>query len=345
MVWEQDKRTVEDCIQNILAPEDLNGANQYACPKCKVPRDAIRQTLIRKLPKILSLQLMRFSYSFSQERGYAKRKLKHAIRYSQRLKLQEIEYQLCGVLIHRGDEAGAGHYTALAKHAPSGAWFQFNDEIVLPFEGVPDNFDMRNAYTLIYIQQGSQSAYPPVPPSVKAAVDESNRLFDEMIANNALQLKQLRENFESLFKDYQSWINRLFEERFSSSLFGSTEFYLVPSLLLYTVFNAPLSAPHEVDMQPFFCAHGKVSLDKIGGLKLISASCLEWLKQRGWKASPNWISVQNLCETCVSDLCQQIVKRNRHKKRVEEFEAAIIQFKNEPQIYVSKSWLKVSPAS
>ena len=43
-------------------PENLRGANQYACLRCRGKRDAVKFTKLQKLPAILNIQLSRFSY-------------------------------------------------------------------------------------------------------------------------------------------------------------------------------------------------------------------------------------------------------------------------------------------
>ena len=42
--------------------EDLDGDNQYMCTQCDQKRDATRRIVLRHLPPVLNLQLLRFVY-------------------------------------------------------------------------------------------------------------------------------------------------------------------------------------------------------------------------------------------------------------------------------------------
>ncbi|XP_077865359.1 ubiquitin carboxyl-terminal hydrolase 38-like [Saccoglossus kowalevskii] len=63
-VSDSQRNTValEDLIGHFLAPELLEGENQYFCEKCKSLQDAERFLEIRSIPRFLILTLLRFSY-------------------------------------------------------------------------------------------------------------------------------------------------------------------------------------------------------------------------------------------------------------------------------------------
>lgn len=61
----QQNESVEQALKSFLKIETLNGDNQYACPKCApVKQDAEKGVKFVKLPKILMLQLTRFTLDF-----------------------------------------------------------------------------------------------------------------------------------------------------------------------------------------------------------------------------------------------------------------------------------------
>ena len=53
----QGHSTVSGCLSGLLAPETLEGDNQYACERCAVRRDAQRSIRLRSLPPVLSIQV------------------------------------------------------------------------------------------------------------------------------------------------------------------------------------------------------------------------------------------------------------------------------------------------
>ena len=111
--------TLEECIEEYLKHEQLNGSNQYQCDKCQKKVDAERYTELAHIPDVLNLQLMRFVYEFSSG-AYSKKKLKHAIRIPKVIAASTLyskagkgdEYVLSAVLYHKGVSADSGHYVA-----------------------------------------------------------------------------------------------------------------------------------------------------------------------------------------------------------------------------------------
>jgi len=55
---------VRRALEELLKPEQLNGANQYFCDRCACKVDAERGVALRRLPRVLALQLKRFRYDF-----------------------------------------------------------------------------------------------------------------------------------------------------------------------------------------------------------------------------------------------------------------------------------------
>lgn len=76
-----------NCLRKItylawLAELRLFGSNKYACEACKCKQDAIKRLMMLEVPKLLSIQLKRFSYL-----GYGGSKIGRHVRFTMRLDL------------------------------------------------------------------------------------------------------------------------------------------------------------------------------------------------------------------------------------------------------------------
>lgn len=72
-------------LDEYFKSESLHGSNQYRCAgKCKTKQNAERRTVLRKLPPVLNLQLLRFAYDPETLR---KRKVQDGIKILEQLRL------------------------------------------------------------------------------------------------------------------------------------------------------------------------------------------------------------------------------------------------------------------
>lgn len=53
---------LNQCLKEFLKEEVLDGENQYFCSTCSMKQDATRKIALRRLPKVLNLQLLRFVF-------------------------------------------------------------------------------------------------------------------------------------------------------------------------------------------------------------------------------------------------------------------------------------------
>ena len=141
------KKTLLDCLDAFIEPEQLTGHNAYYCGRCGHKSNAEKQTRFTSLPPVLNLQLIRFHYDV--ESGQ-KKKLNDRIFLPYRLNMQpymastssdsssdgsgggeagRFEYELTGVLRHKGASAHRGHYTCEVRDA-RGKWWIFDDDKV-----------------------------------------------------------------------------------------------------------------------------------------------------------------------------------------------------------------------
>ena len=167
-------KSLSEALQGFLEVEKLEGDNQYMCQKCNGKQNATRSIVLKSLPPVLNLQLLRFVF----ESG-VKKKLSSCIQFPDVLDIRDLVhadhravYELTAVLIHRGPSAYSGHYVAHIKGKDNQAWYKFNDEEVERIKGrnlqlgseeeltdskqkksprTPKGFhSSRNAYMLVY---------------------------------------------------------------------------------------------------------------------------------------------------------------------------------------------------
>ena len=116
--------SIEQAFRKFTAPENLIKDNQYKCDSCKKLRDARKQTVLGKLPLVLTVQLKRFGYS-----KYGS-KVSNFVSFPEILDVSPftgnskspIKYQLFAVLVHSGSTCSSGHYYTHVKSA-NGKWF------------------------------------------------------------------------------------------------------------------------------------------------------------------------------------------------------------------------------
>jgi ubiquitin carboxyl-terminal hydrolase 4/11/15 len=146
---------VTDCLELFTRREVLTGSESWICPSCDERRDAFKDLGLWRLPRVLILQLKRFSSD-----GKTRTKLEEFVDFPLRdLALEEwasngaekgSAYDLFAVVNHVGG-LGGGHYTAFAKDLHSEQWFSFDDARVAP---VPrDRVASSAAYILFYRKQ------------------------------------------------------------------------------------------------------------------------------------------------------------------------------------------------
>lgn len=98
--------------------EHLDGDNKYSCSHCKAKHDATRQVVLKKVPDILSIGLLRFVFDV---KTLSKKKVTTSLQFTETIDLSEYlpglpkddcVYDLMALLLHRGSSAYHGHYVA-----------------------------------------------------------------------------------------------------------------------------------------------------------------------------------------------------------------------------------------
>ncbi|XP_060593395.1 ubiquitin carboxyl-terminal hydrolase 40-like, partial [Ruditapes philippinarum] len=129
--------------------EMLDGRNQYKCGGCKKFVDAEKGAKLRKLPSILTMSLLRFSFDFQKLERYketGKFSFPHTIDMKpyceNTAEGEDLVYELFSVVIHIGGAHG-GHYHAYIRDIDGlGHWVTPEDEeIVVPTDPLTGNVD------------------------------------------------------------------------------------------------------------------------------------------------------------------------------------------------------------
>lgn len=160
-----------ECLDSFSMEEVLNDAEAYYCTKCKIHSKATKSLRICKFPKVLVIQLKRFSSS----RGlYSRQKLGTPIEFPlEGLDLQsylsddhlDVDvplYDCICVSNHFGSMSG-GHYTAYCKVNDSeGNWYNFDDGSVQKLgnyeskDNISSVIVTESAYLLFYVARGTE---------------------------------------------------------------------------------------------------------------------------------------------------------------------------------------------
>lgn len=125
--------TLTKALRSYIRPEILSKDNRYRCEKCSKLVDAAKQLTVYQLPRILTLQLKRFS-------SFGGGKIGRYVEFPISLNMQRyvsanspetgsFDYRLYAVLVHAGGTARSGHYYCFVKSS-AGVWYEMNDSTV-----------------------------------------------------------------------------------------------------------------------------------------------------------------------------------------------------------------------
>jgi len=179
---------VSDLIEHYLAPETLDGENQYQCNHCNMLRDAVKTTRLSAAPEYLNITLLRFKFDITTMR---RAKVFTTIDYPQELTLPvtggDVVYRLYSVVVHSGYSSDGGHYYTWARpDCRASTWLVLNDSRVTEtswaqFIQQSTKLSRDTAYLLFYQRVGGTEGEEAVPPRQK---------MDRVIMDN---MKYLRE--------------------------------------------------------------------------------------------------------------------------------------------------------
>lgn len=151
--------SITRALEHFTAPEVLDGANRYRCPKNNKLMRATKRITIEEAPNVLTIQLKRFQF------GGRGSKVSKMVEYPMELDLSNYMsnpgtrthlYDLFAVLVHHGSSLNGGHYTCFVK-ASNGVWHLCDDARVKPVS--QRLVEEQQAYILFYIRK--QPRYTP----------------------------------------------------------------------------------------------------------------------------------------------------------------------------------------
>ncbi|KAL4844512.1 hypothetical protein H8958_013778, partial [Nasalis larvatus] len=167
-----------DSLEQYIKGDLLEGANAYRCEKCDKKVDTVKRLLIKKLPRVLAIQLKRFDYDWEREcaikfndyfefpreldmgpytvTGVAKLERDNVNSENQLIEQKEqsenettggTKYRLIGVLVHSGQASGGHYYSYIiqrnGKDDERDHWYKFDDGDVTECK-MDDDEEMKN---------------------------------------------------------------------------------------------------------------------------------------------------------------------------------------------------------
>ncbi|XP_071870273.1 ubiquitin specific peptidase 36 [Bombus fervidus] len=170
--------TLDEALSSYFSREQLDN-NDYKCEACKRRVPATKQFSLERPPKVLCVQLKRFSVlggKISKHIGF-----KQTIDMGPYLwkepgePTQSLTYKLMSIVTHMGPSVNCGHYTAVAK-VSTGQYYSFDDSCVRPLS--LSNVLSTNAYIMIFeMEQQTQS---------QVQAQQTVKLNGTMTVNNTL---------------------------------------------------------------------------------------------------------------------------------------------------------------
>ena len=113
-------RSVEQALKGFTKTERLDGDNGYKCDVCKRMCRATKHFRIHSLPKVLTIHLKRFSFSFGHNGGSGK--INAPVLFESECDIgpftvgrEPAKYSLFAVAVHQGSSTHSGHYYAFAR--------------------------------------------------------------------------------------------------------------------------------------------------------------------------------------------------------------------------------------
>ena len=139
--------SISKCLDNFSITETLSGRNAYMCQQCEKLVTAERHDSILTTPNVLAVVLSRFD-------GYQRKDNSH-VDFTEKLNFrnyvedetEDVWFDLCAVLVHKGALVNFGHFISYVK-TESGEWYLCNDTCIYRVEF--DEVLRQQAYILFY---------------------------------------------------------------------------------------------------------------------------------------------------------------------------------------------------
>ncbi|XP_030760764.1 ubiquitin carboxyl-terminal hydrolase 36 isoform X2 [Sitophilus oryzae] len=163
-------QTVGEALELYFSREKLDD-DSYHCEACQKKVPANKQFSIERAPKVLCIQLKRFSVSNNKITKHVA--FKHRLNLTHYVRPRPntpLIYRLVALVTHMGPTVSCGHYTAVAQ-APSGNFYQFDDSMVRSISH--QTVFNTNAYIMLYELESQPQAQKSVPVAPKTKVSST----------------------------------------------------------------------------------------------------------------------------------------------------------------------------
>jgi ubiquitin C-terminal hydrolase len=243
----KNKKSIEEGLASFVEGELLSGSNAYFCSKCNQKQTALKRTSVKTFPQSLIVALKRFEFNYDQmvkvklndyvEFPSVINMLPYSVEFLEakdkgvsvdeaKLNPSEFEYELVGILVHSGI-ADAGHYYSyirkLEEDGSRGAWLEFNDQVVSPFDFsrladdcfggtvVVEQFDRKSKKVVKKTVPRSNNAYmlfyeKKSPNGAKLNLHRSDSFIPEKVlssvSENNIRLAKHRMIFDPTYFDF-----------------------------------------------------------------------------------------------------------------------------------------------
>ena len=145
--------SLDDTFEILREEELLEENNEWFCEKCKKKQKAFKKIEVYNAPKILIIQIKRFSQinKINTKVDFPLKDLDISKYILSQAKNKNIKYDLFAVANHYGS-LHFGHYTAFCLNSINNKWYEFNDSCVTEINDETE-IVTQNAYVLFYRQK------------------------------------------------------------------------------------------------------------------------------------------------------------------------------------------------
>jgi ubiquitin carboxyl-terminal hydrolase 4/11/15 len=187
----KDSISLYDCLRLFTSEEQLSSDDAWYCSECKEFREAYKKFDIWSAPKLLVVQLKRFSAG-----RYSRERLDNLVDFPiDNLDLRDFVigpvehppiYDLYAVSNHFGG-MGGGHYTAFGRHRDDNQWYRYDDSSVS--QANRNEIVSRAAYVLFYKRKDVPwTAFDPaLDQEQEESSEETDSSSDEMDTTESQQ--------------------------------------------------------------------------------------------------------------------------------------------------------------
>ncbi|XP_062513728.1 ubiquitin carboxyl-terminal hydrolase 48-like isoform X2 [Corticium candelabrum] len=336
----QGKSNLQECIQDFLQEEKLEGEDQYYCSQCLRKQNATRQIAMESLPPVLNMQLLRFVFDRAT---FRKRKLNSYLQFPEELDMAPyltgyegngIMYDLTAVLTHHGPSAHSGHYIAYIYKKDNVSWWKFDDKDVtklrskkLQLAADEANYDgskPRNkpkvlpghqlsskAYMLVYTRRADENHQDEVsdlcdsPPYLHESVAVDNNCVEAGIEERLKEIRDLGAKYGAIQEEKR----QLFESLACVRDDDQWEWMSFDWLKNYFSRNNCDKPVPSVDLLSVVCKHGsclhRADPLKIEKLKKVTLKAANQIFDK-YGGNVRLNGDARLCLDCVCDECHRI---------------------------------------